>query len=114
VAGVQVLVPALSLTVVSAALGGKLPEIDFLLRHDPQLLAPGQPEPVLVVPLARDSAIQVGAAAHATPDDLLAAEVRHVVWCATGRNLDGTVTRWPVATYSPDRYAGLQLPLIVL
>jgi len=51
---IPLLVPALSLAVASHECGGKLPELDYLFSGDPEL--------VLVVPLARESAVDVGAA----------------------------------------------------
>jgi len=42
-------------------------------------------------------------------------EVAHVVWCATGHEDDGDpASRWPVATYWPDWYAGQGVRVIAL
>jgi hypothetical protein len=68
---------------------------------------------VLVVPLARESAVDVGAASGALRGEDL--EVAHVVWCATGHDDDaGPASRWPVATYWPDWYTGSGVPVIGL
>lgn len=102
---VPLLVPALSLAVASHECGGDLPELDYLIQGDPEL--------VLVVPLGRESAVDVGAS---VPDlrgeDL---EVAQVVWCATGHEDDGDpAARWSVASYWPDWYADSGVPVIGL
>jgi hypothetical protein len=105
VSQVTLLVPALSLLVASHECGGELPELDFLLQGDPGL--------VLVVPLARESAVDVGLAAPGLRGEAL--EIAHVVWCATGHDDDGDpAARWPVATYWPDWYAGRGMRVIAL
>jgi hypothetical protein len=102
---VPLLVPALSLAVASHECGGELPELDYLIQGDPDL--------VLVVPLARESAVDIGAASTALRAEDL--EVAHVVWCATGHDDDGDPTsRWSVATYWPDWYARSGVPIIGL
>jgi hypothetical protein len=101
---VTLLVPALSLAVASHECGGELPELDFLMRGDPEL--------VLFVPLARESAVAVGAASVAPRGEDL--EVAHVVWCATGHDDGDASSRWPVVTYWPEWYAGLGVPVIAL
>ncbi|MEN3362018.1 MAG: hypothetical protein V7637_6000 [Mycobacteriales bacterium] len=102
---VPLLVPALSLAVASHECGGDLPELDYLIQGDPEL--------VLVVPLARESSVDVGAASTSLVGEDL--EVAHVVWCATGHEDDGDpASRWPVATYWPDWYAGSGVPIIGL
>jgi len=102
---VPLLVPALSLLIASHECGGELPELDYLLQGDPDL--------VLVVPLARESAVDVGAASPELHGENL--EITHVVWCATGHDDDGDPSsRWPVATYWPDWYAGKAIPVIAL
>jgi hypothetical protein len=102
---VTLLVPALSLAVASHECGGNLPELQYLMSGDADL--------VLVVPLARESAIDVGAASTTPHAEEL--EVAHVVWCATGHEDDGeTTSRWPVATYWPDWYAKAGVPVIAL
>jgi hypothetical protein len=100
---VPLLVPALSLTVASHECGGELPELDYLIR--------GNTELVLVVPLAGESAVDVGAASTALRGEDL--EVAHVVWCATGHD-DDPASRWPVATYWPDWYTDSGVPVIGL
>jgi hypothetical protein len=104
--GVPLLVPALSLAVASHECDGDVPELDFLMRGDPDL--------VLTVPLARESAIDVGAASAAPHAEDL--EIAHVVWCATGHEdgSDQSASCWPVATYWPDWYAKASVPMIVL
>ena len=102
--GVPLLVPALSLVIASKECSGDLPELDFLMRGDSDL--------VLTVPLARESAIDVGATSAALqPEDL---EIAHVVWCATGHDEDGHSASWPVATYWPDWYIEARVPVIPL
>jgi hypothetical protein len=102
---VPLLVPALSLTIASHECGGELPELDYLISGDPDL--------VLVVPLARESSVDVGAASMALRAEDL--EVAHVVWCATGHDDDGDpASRWPVATYWPDWYTSSGIPIIGL
>lgn len=102
---VPLLVPALSLAVASHECGGELPELDYVLAGDPEL--------VLVVPLARESAVDVGAASTAAGGEDL--EIAHVVWCATGHDDDGDpASRWPVATYWPDWCSGTGVPVIGL
>lgn len=103
-AGVPLLVPALSLAIASHECGGELPELEFLFR--------GDPDQVLVVPLARASAIDVGAAAAATAGEVL--EVAQVVWCATADGRADPAERWQVATYWPDWYRGKDVPVISL
>lgn len=68
---VPLLVPALSLAIASHDFGGELPELDYLLRGDPEL--------VLVVPLARESAVDVGAAATAVRGEGPGGRARGVV-----------------------------------
>jgi hypothetical protein len=105
VAQVPLLVPALSLLVASHECGGELPELDFLIQGDPNL--------VLVVPLARESAVDVGVSAPGLRGEAL--EIAHVVWCATGHDDGGDpASRWPVATYWPDWYATKNVPVIAL
>jgi hypothetical protein len=71
------------------------------------------PELVLVVPLARESAADIGAASTALRGEDL--EIEHVVWCATGHDDGGDpASRWPVATYWPTWYAGKGVPIIAL
>lgn len=101
---VPLLVPALSLAVASHECGGRLPEVDFLLSGDPDL--------VIVVPLARESAVDVGAEASNMRGEAL--EVAHVAWCATGFDDAGPEERWSVATYWPDWYADSGVPIIAL
>jgi hypothetical protein len=99
------LVPALSLAAASHECGGEVPELDYLIQGDLDL--------VLVVPLARESAVRIGAASPALRAEDL--EVAHVVWCATGHDDDGDpASRWPVATYWPDWYANSGVPIIAL
>jgi hypothetical protein len=100
---VPLLVPALSLAVASHECGGELPELDYLIHGDTDL--------VLVVPLAGESAVDVGAASTALRGEDL--EVAHVVWCATGHD-DDPAARWPVATYWPDWYTDSGVPIIAL
>jgi hypothetical protein len=103
--GVPLLVPALSLAVASYECGGELPELRFLLDGDRDL--------VLVVPLARESAIDIGADSPDLRGEAL--EVAHVVWCATGHDDSPDPTdQWPVATYWPDWYAKTGVPVIPL
>lgn len=103
--GVPLLVPALSLAVASRECGGDLPELDYLFGGDPEL--------VLVVPLARESAVDVGVAASSTRGE--DPEAAHVTWCATGHDDDGAAgSRWAVATYWPDWYNGSGVPIIAL
>jgi hypothetical protein len=105
IAQVPLLLPALSLTVASHERGGELPELDFLIKGDPNL--------VLVVPLARESAVDVGAASTGLHGEAL--EVAHVMWCATGHDDDGDpASRWPIVTYWPDWYAGKGVRVIAL
>lgn len=102
---VTLLVPALSLAVASRECGGALPELDYLIDGDPDL--------VLTVPLARESAVDVGAASTAPHGEDF--EIAHVIWCATGHDDDGDPSsRWPVATYWPDWYADAGVPVIAL
>lgn len=102
---VTLLVPAVSLAVASHECSGRLPEIDFLMRGDPDL--------VLLVPLAYESAVDVGAASTTAHGEDF--EVAHVVWCATGHEDDGdSSSRWPVATYWPDWYTKASVPVIAL
>ena len=101
---VPLLVPALSLVVASHECSGDLPELDFLMRGDPDL--------VLTVPLARESAIDVGAASAAPRAEDL--EIAHVVWCATGHDGGDLTASWPVATYWPEWYAEVPVPVIPL
>lgn len=102
---VPLLIPALSLLIASHECGGELPELDYLLQGDPEL--------VLVVPLARESAVDVGAASRSPHGEDL--EVAHVVWCATGHDdSSGPASRWPVATYWPAWYTGKGVPVIAL
>lgn len=103
---ILLLLPAQSVAVTSSWCGGKLPELDFLLR--------GDPDQVLVVPLAWDAAVDVGAASAPPPagQDL---EIAHVVWCATGHTGDhAPAVPWRVATYAPHLYSGKGVPLIEL
>lgn len=103
--GVTLLIPALSLVIASHECGGDIPELDYLMN--------GDREKVLVVPLARESAVDIGATSTAPHGEDL--EVAHVVWCATGHKDDGDVSsRWPVATYWPDWYAKANVPVIGL
>lgn len=103
---VTLLVPALSLAIASRECGGELPELDYLIDGDPEL--------VLTVPLARESAVDVGAASTALHGEDL--EIAHVVWCATGHDDGDPSSRWPVATYWPDWYAHAHagVPVIAL
>ena len=73
------LLPAQSVALASSWYGGKLPELEFLLR--------GDPDQVLVVPLARDAAVEAGGASAPPPagQDL---EIAHVAFCATGHTGD--------------------------
>lgn len=103
--GVPLLVPALSLAVASRECGGELPELDYLLAGDADLVRVG--------PLARESAVDVGVAASSTRGEDL--EAAHVTWCATGHDDDGAAdARWAVATYWPDWYDGTGVPIIAL
>lgn len=102
--GVPLLVPALSLVVASNECSGDLSELDLLMRGDSDL--------VLTVPLARESAIDVGATSAALEAEHL--EIAHVVWCASGHDEDDHSASWPVATYWPDWYAGARVPVIPL
>ena len=101
---VPLLIPALSLAVASHECSGRLPELDFLLCGDPDL--------VLTVPLARESAVGVGAASTAPHAEDL--EIAHVLWCATGHEDGDSTSGWPVATYWPDWYAKAAVPIIPL
>lgn len=104
--GILLLLPAQSVAVASSWCGGKLLELEFLLHGDPDL--------VLVVPLAWDAAVDVGAASVPPPagEDL---ELAHVVWCATGHTGDRTpAAPWRVATYAPHLYAGKGVPVVEL
>ena len=102
---VTLLIPALSLAVASHECGGDLPELDYLMS--------GDGEQVLLVPLTRESAVDVGAASTSPRGDDF--EVAHVVWCATGHEEDGEpASRWPVATYWPDLYVKSGVPVIAL
>jgi hypothetical protein len=101
---VPLLIPALSLTVASLECGGDLPEIEFLLGGDPQLVLP--------VTLAADSAVDVGrTSAGPRAEDL---EVAQVVWCAAGHDPEDQESWWPVATFWPDWYAKAGIPTIAL
>jgi hypothetical protein len=97
------LVPAVSLAVASHECGGELPELDYLIQGDTDL--------VLVVPLAGESAVDVGAASAGLRGEDL--EIAHVVWCTTGHDND-PASQWPVATYWSDWYAGSGVPVIGL
>lgn len=98
------LVPALSLAVAAHECDGNLPELNYLISGDPDL--------VIVVPLARESAVGVGAGSGSLRGEDL--EVAHAAWCATGFDDAGSGTRWPVATYWPDWYAEAGVPVIAL
>ena len=103
---ILLLLPAQSIAIASSWCGGKLPELEFLLH--------GDPDQVMVVPLAWDAALDVGANSSPPPagQDL---EVAHVVWCATGHTGGHpAATPWRVATYAPHLYAGTGVPLIEL
>lgn len=103
---ILLLQPAQSVAMASSWCGGKLPELEFLLR--------GDPDQVLVVPLSWDAAVDVGAASAppAAGQDL---EIAHVVWCATGHVGDLVpAVPWRVATYAPHLYAGKSIPVIEL
>lgn len=102
---ILLLVPAQSVVVASSWCGGKLPELDFLLRGDPDL--------VMVVPLAWDAAVEVGAASPPPPEGE-DAELAHVLWCATGHLGGASAARWRVATYAPHLYEGKGVPVIAL
>ena len=106
--GTQLVIPAVSLAVASAECAGDLPEVDYMMRGDPEL--------VLVVPLIRGSAVDVGAAvAAAGGKELVDLEVAHVVWCATGNDdEEDPAERWRVATYWPSWYASADVPIIAL
>ncbi len=93
-AEVPLVVPTLSLLVAAHECQGELPEVDYLLASGPPA--------VVVVPLTRQSAPAVGAAAAKTHPDAL--EIAQVVWCATGN--DPTGPALAVVTYSPDWYTG--------
>lgn len=102
---VTLLLPAASLAVASHECDGQLPELGFLID--------GDPDQVIVVPLARESAVDVGAAS--ADLTMEAFEVAHVVWCATGHDDDvADSIPWPVATYWPNWYAGSGIPVIAL
>lgn len=101
---VTLLVPALSLAVASHECAGQLPELDFLMRGDPDL--------VLVVPLARESAVEIGAASTAARAEEF--ETAHVIWCAAGHAADDPGARWPVATFWPEWYAHADVPIVSL
>lgn len=103
---ILLLLPAQSIAAASSWCGGKLPELDFLLRGDPDL--------VMVVPLAWDAAVDVGAASAPPPtgEDL---EIAHVLWCATGHARDANPKApWRVATYAPHLYDRKGVPVIEL
>lgn len=102
--GVPLLVPALSLVIASNECSGDLPELDFLMRGDANL--------VLTVPLARESAIDVGVTSAALEAEDL--EIAHVVWCATGHDEGDHSASWPVATYWPDWYAEASVPIVAM
>ena len=102
--GVPLLVPALSLVIASHECSGDLPELDFLMGGDSDL--------VLAVPLARESAIEVGATSTALEAEDL--EIAHVVWCATGHDEGDHSASWPVATSWPAWYAGASVPIVAL
>jgi hypothetical protein len=72
----------------------------------------GDPDLVLAVPLARESAVDVGAASTAPHAEDL--EIAHVVWCATGHENGDSTMSWPVATYWPDWYGKAAVPIIPL
>lgn len=101
--GVPLLVPGLSLAVASHECGGVLPELDFLIH--------GDPDQVIVVPLAHESAVAVGATSASLHGETL--EIAHVTWCARGGEDDQTF-RWRVATYWPDWYTAAGVPVIAL
>jgi len=99
------LMPGLSLTVAAHECGGQLPELNYLIDGDPEL--------VLVVPLAREAAAAIGADSGSLRGEDL--EVAHVVWCAAGFDDTGPGgPRWPIATHWPDWYAGKDVPTIAL
>lgn len=104
----QLVIPAVSLAIASAECNGQLSELDFLMRGDADL--------VLVVPLIRRSAVEVGAAvAAAGGKELVDLETAHVVWCATGHDEDEEPgDRWAVATYWPSWYAHVDVEVIAL
>jgi len=106
--GTQLLIPAVSLAVASVECEGRVPELDYLLRGDPDL--------VTVVPLISSSAVDVGAAVAASGGkELLDLEIAQVVWCAIGHAAEeDPAERWPVATYWPDWYAEKAVPIIAL
>ena len=65
------------------------------------------------MPLAHESAVDVGVASPGLRGEDM--EVAHVVWCATGHDDDGDPgSRWPVATYWPEWYAGRGIRVIPL
>lgn len=101
-AEVTLVVPVLSLLVAAHECQGELPEVDYLLASGPPT--------VVVVPLTRESAPAVGAAAAKTHPDAL--EIAQVVWCATGS--DPAAPALAVATYWPDWYTGTGVPIIAL
>jgi hypothetical protein len=109
---VPLIIPALSLLTATRDGGGTLPEVDFLLEGDPHLVVPVPLTRAAIADLAETLAKQWPGGISTV--ELEAWEVEHVLWCATGRDLDGTLTCWPVATYQPHRYTGRGVPLIAL
>lgn len=103
---ILLLLPAQSVAVASSWCGGKVPELEFLLH--------GDPDQVMVVPLAWDAAVDIGTASAPPPagEDL---EIAHVLWCATGHTGERSAAApWRVATYAPHLYAGKGVPVIEL
>jgi hypothetical protein len=76
----------------------------------------GDAELVLVVPLIRRSAVEVGAAVTAADGkELVDLEIAHVLWCATGHDdSEDPAERWAVATYWPSWYAHADVDVIAL
>lgn len=101
---IPLVVPALSLSVAAHECGGRLPELEFFFDGDPEL--------VLLAPLARDAATAVGADSTSIRGEDL--EIAHVLWCASGFDDTASGSRWPVATYWPDWYADRDVPVIAL
>jgi hypothetical protein len=96
--GRVLLAPSVSLAVAGGELGGRTPELDFVLGDDPE-------SPLQVLPLSMN-ALEVGALAVDTePWHISRLEPAHVMHEA--RSIDGVVI-----TYDPKIYAGSGLPVL--